>query len=111
MMLKNLVETIQGSLINSRDLQQEITQAYCADILSDVMAFAGRGYVWITIQTHVNIIAVARLKKLGAIILAGSNQPQPDTVLRSREKGVTLITTNLSAFEVAGLLYQAGLRN
>ncbi len=110
MLLRNLAEIVQGEFVNTGNLDQIVEQAYCADILSDVIAYADRGYVWITIHTHVNIIAVARLKKLGAVILAGNNLPHPDTVLRSREKGVTLITTKLSSFEVAGRLYQAGIR-
>ncbi len=83
---------------------------YAADLLSDVMGNAQEGDVWVTLQKHVNIVAVAQLKGLAAIVLVNGRQAEPDTVARAAEQGVAIITTPLSAFDAAGRLYELGLR-
>ncbi|MCE5311722.1 MAG: hypothetical protein LLF86_01065 [Nitrospiraceae bacterium] len=78
---------------------------YISDMLSDVMANASEGDIWITMQTHPNIVAVALVKGLACIILTGSRQPQPETLSKARAEGVLIMTTPHSTFEAAGLLY------
>lgn len=93
----------------SAQLQQEVTGGYAGDLLSDVMAHSAKGNVWITIQTHPNIVAVASLKDLAAIILAGGREPDPETLKKAAEEGIPLLISLLPAFELIGRLYQAGV--
>ncbi|MFW5708426.1 MAG: DRTGG domain-containing protein, partial [Bacteroidota bacterium] len=72
----------------------------------DVMGNADAGQVWITLQTHKNIMAIASLKDLAAIILVNNHQPEEDTLAQSNEDGVPILTTPLSTFEVAGKLWE-----
>ncbi|HPG41878.1 MAG TPA: DRTGG domain-containing protein [bacterium] len=92
------------------DLNTEVTGAIFSDILSDVMARARKGELWITNQTHVNIIALVFFKGLAGVILPGGIKPEPDAVEKAEQKNIPVFTTPNNAFEVAGQLYQVGLR-
>ena len=91
------------------DGELEIKHGYTSDMLSDVIANAGRDYVWVTMQTHINIIAVAALKDLAAIVLVRGHAPEPATIEVAKTKGVCVLGTNLSAFDITGQLYASGL--
>jgi len=86
--------------------EMEVTGGYGGDLLSDVMANSQAGHVWVTIQIHPNIVAVAVLKDLAAIILANGRKPQEETTKKAEEQGVTLAISSLSSFEVVGQLYE-----
>ncbi len=83
---------------------------YVSDLLSDVMGNALEGDIWITLQKHVNTVAVAQLKSLSGIVLVNGRRPETDTVARAAEFGLPIVTTDRSAFDVAGVLYGVGLR-
>ncbi len=83
----------------------EVTGGYCGDLLSDVIANAQAGQVWVTIQVHSNIVAVAALKDLAAVILANGRKPQEDTLRKAQEQNVTLLTSPMTSFELAGKIY------
>lgn len=86
-------------------LENEISGGYVSDLLSDVMGFARESQVWITLQTHQNVLAIASLKDLAAVILVKDFQPDEDTLLHSNEEGIPLLGTKMETFEIAGKLY------
>lgn len=88
-------------------LDNEIVGGYTSDLLSDVMGFAKEGDVWITLQTHKNIMAVATLKDLAAIILVKGFEPENDTVEVANQESLPLLGTSMQAFEISGELYNA----
>ncbi len=88
-------------------IDREITGGYVSDLLSDVMGNASEGEVWVTLQTHQNVLAIAALKELAAVILVKGFEPDEDTVAHSNEEGVPVLGTNLNTFEIAGKLYEA----
>ncbi len=87
-------------------LQKEVTGVYVSDLLSDVMANSNEGNIWVTLQTHLNIVAVAGLKNLAGIILVNNRQPEKEITEKAESEKVTIMTTSMPAFEVAGRLYQ-----
>lgn len=91
-------------------LEREVRGGYASDLLSHVMARAHEGDVWVTVQAHQNIVAVAVLLNLAGIIIAGGIEPQEDTVGKAEAEGIPLLTTGRPVFEVVGRLYAAGLR-
>ncbi len=91
-------------------LQTEITGGCVSDLLSYVMGSARAGNVWVTIQVHPNVVGVAALLDLAAVIVAGGQEPEEGTVEKAREQGVILLTTAEMAYVVAGRLYQLGVR-
>jgi len=111
MTVADVAQAIAGSVVAApEDAGNEVRGAYASDLLSDVMGNAQDGDVWITLQKHVNIVAVAQLKNLSAIVLIGGRQPNDDTLARAAEHRIPMVTTAYSAFDVAGLLYQLGVR-
>ena len=94
----------------SADLNKEVSGAYVSDMMSDVMGNAKDGFLWITIQVHLNIIAVASLKNLSGIILVNSRVPAEDTLKKAVAENIPIMTTPLSAFDLVGMLYGLGLR-
>jgi len=91
-------------------LETEVTGGYASDLLSDVMAHSKAGNVWVTLQTHRNIVAVATLKELAAVILVNGRKPDPETVAKAGEEKVLLLASQLPAFELIGRLYEMGIR-
>ena len=92
-----------------KGLEKEIKGGYCGDLLSNVMANAEEGCIWITVQTHQNIVAVAVLKNIAGIIITGNNMPEENTKKRADEEGIPLFVTDMNSFEIAGRLYEAGI--
>jgi serine kinase of HPr protein (carbohydrate metabolism regulator) len=86
-------------------LENKIEGGYVSDLLSDVMGNAAEGEVWITLQIHQNVIAIASLKDLAAVILVKDLEPDQETLEHSKEEGIPLLGTDLSTFEMAGKLY------
>jgi predicted transcriptional regulator len=92
-------------------INEEITGGYAGDLLSDVIANSKAGNVWITMQVHVNIVAVAVLKELSAIILIQGREPSEDTLQKAKAENVPILVSEYSAFELAGKLYTLGIGN
>lgn len=87
-------------------LNREITGGYVSDLLSDVMGNAEEGQVWITLQTHQNVMAIASLKELAAVIIVKGFVPDDDTIRHGNNEEIPLLGTDLSTFEISGQLYR-----
>lgn len=74
------------------------------------MARAKAGDLWITLQTHLNIVAVAALNDLAGVILVNGREPEEATLRKAQDEGVILMISQEPTFEVAGKLYQMGIR-
>ena len=106
MKLAEIVKQLQlGVLTASDKLDVEVDFGYASDLLSDVMAHGREGHLWITLQVHQNIIAVAKLKELAGIILVNNRCPLEDTKTKAEEEQVPILVTADSAFEISGRLY------
>ena len=98
-------------LSGKKGLENEITGAYVSDLLSDVMGNADNGNIWVTLQVHRNIIGVASLRDLAAIIIVKNLQPDKDTLELSEKEGIPVYTTPLGAFELCSKLYNLFIKN
>lgn len=112
MNLAEIAHTLKLELLTTPiDLASvEPTGGYASDMLSCVMSGAPRQGIWITLQAHNNIVAVAALLDLSAVIITENAIPEPATISRANEKGVTLFLTDLQTYEVAGRLWALGLK-
>ena len=88
------------------NLNNEIKGGYTSDLLSDVMGFAREGQVWITLQTHKNVLAIASLKELAAILLVKGNKPEEDMLEQAIDEGIPVLGTDAQTFETTGMVYQ-----
>jgi hypothetical protein len=110
MNVEEAAKKIEGTLVaGSAAAAKEVQGGYASDLLSDVMGNSREGDLWITMQKHVNIVAVAQLNGLAGIVLVNNRKPEPDTVARAEETGIPIITTPLQAFNVIGILYSLGI--
>jgi hypothetical protein len=91
-------------------LDGEVTGGYVSDLLSDVLAHADDGVLWVTLHIHQNIVAVASHKGLSGIVLVQGRQPEQDTIAKAEAEGIPILVSDLSAFELVGRLYKAGIR-
>lgn len=108
------VREIQSALkmeavAGEKGLDREVAGGYCGDLLSDAMANAPRAGIWLTVQSHQNIVAVGVLRELAAIVLVNGRKPDPETVAKAEEESIPLLLTPGSAFTVAGRLYELGV--
>ena len=81
--------------------EREVKSAYVGDLLSWVMGKADAGNVWITIMSNVNIVAVATLADTSCILLAEGVVPEEDVLDTASQKGVNILSSELSAYELA----------
>ena len=110
MRLAQVLQELKLQVVNGSDLEKRVTGGYASDLLSNVMAGAKPGQLWVTLQGHQNIVAVAVLLDLAAIVVAGGGEPDQETVQKAQVEGINLFTTPLPVFEIVGHLYQLGLR-
>ncbi len=101
--IKELKVAVEG------DMDLPVSCGYMGDLLSVVMGYAEEESAWITIQSHVNIVAVATLRGVSAIIIAHGFEPDEDTVETAKEENITILTTELNPFEAAKKLVEFGL--
>lgn len=101
----DIVQKLSLDIKVSGDLKKDVTGCYISDLLSDVMANSKEGEIWITLQTHPNIVAVAVIKGISGIIITNSRFPDPDTIKKAEDEHVTILTTPKTTFEIAGLIY------
>lgn len=111
MKLKEVINSLQLEIIagyvGEDDI--EVRGAYIGDLLSVVMANASEGNIWITIQTHLNIIAVASLVGLSSIIISEEMEIDNDTVEKAEEIGMPLFRSKLTSYEIACKLCKLGI--
>jgi hypothetical protein len=111
MELKKIVDKLGLTVaVDAGTLGRDVKGGYASDLLSDVMANAGAGALWITIQTHANIAAVCSLNDLAGVVVANGRQPSEDTLAKAREEGVNVLLSALSTFDLAGELYKLGIK-
>ncbi len=87
-------------------LHHEVRGGYTSDLLSDVMGNIQDGQVWVTLQTHMNVVAVATLRDVPAVVLVNSSQPDKDMLDKAVAEGLPVLRTDLGAFEISGKIYQ-----
>jgi hypothetical protein len=111
MKLQEIVESLALTVrAGHGSLDTEVTGGYAADLLSCAMAGAGKDVLWVTLQGHLNVVAIASLNELAGIIVTESKPVAPDALAKADQERVPILTTELSTFEVVGKLWELGVR-
>lgn len=106
MKVKDIVDEIEGvQFLVQGDVEKEVNGCYVSDLLSAVLANSKEGDIWITHQTHPNVVAVASVKDLAGVIITGNRDVDLETVKKAEHEKVTLFRCGLSKFEIVGLVY------
>jgi hypothetical protein len=110
MKISDLSELQDLEVIVPGNPDREITGGVAGDLLSCVMAEAEPGMIWVTIQVHVNVAAVAVLRDVSGIVLASGRKPNPDLVEKCREESLFLGVCSRKAFDACVALHALGVR-
>ena len=110
MKLTELIEKLNLGVKSAKGhLEREVTGGYASDLLSDVLAHSEEGNLWITLQVHQNIVAVASMKDLAGIVLVNGREPEQETVEKAEAENVVIMVTEMPTFELVGRLYSLGV--
>jgi len=97
-------------LTENKDFTQVVPSGgYASDLLSCVMAGAPHQGIWITLQAHANIVAVAALLELSAVIITEGAMPDTATIDKANRENITLLSTSAPTYTIVGKLWAAGL--
>jgi serine kinase of HPr protein (carbohydrate metabolism regulator) len=107
--VQHVVQQLNLGVTNDAGLEREITGGYASDLLSCVMAGAREGNIWVTLQAHPNVIAVASLVGLSAVVITEGIQPDQETIHRAANEQITLLTTTQTTFNLVGKLAELGI--
>ena len=110
MTLENLIAlTGAKNMTPGLPLDTQVSCGYTCDLLSWVMAHGKQGMAWITVQTHMNVIAAASLMEMAAVIIPEGIQMEEPSLEKAREEGVAVLQSDKTAFALCALLAQHGL--
>ena len=110
MKLTELIHKLNLSVRSAKgNLEREVTGGYASDLLSDVIAHGNEGNLWITLQVHQNIVAVASMKDLAGIILVNGREPEQETIEKAEAENIAIMVTEMPTFELVGKLYSIGI--
>jgi hypothetical protein len=109
MRVRQVIKQLGLNLTGGNQIDVEITGGYASDLLSCVMAGAKAGNIWVTLQAHPNIIAVASLIELAAVIVTEGVSPDHETILKAQETGIPLLTTAADTFATVVALAELGI--
>jgi hypothetical protein len=111
MNLKAIVDALELRVAAGTErLENEVTGGYTSDLLSCAMAGAGKGNVWVTLQGHLNVVAVASLNELAAVVVTEGKPIAAETASKAEEEGVVLLQTPLTSYQVIGRLWDLGVK-
>jgi hypothetical protein len=109
MYVREAIKQLGLNLTGGSRIDVEITGGYASDLLSCVMAGAKAGNIWVTLQAHPNIVAVASLLELSAVVITEGVSPDPETIHRAQETGIPLLTTAGDTYSVVAALAALGI--
>ena len=110
MKLSEIIEKLQLEIrTGSNRLDVDVTRGYASDLMSDVMANANEGDLWVTLQIHQNIVAVAIMRSLAGIILVNGREPDDETIRKAKAEEVPIMITTMPTFELVGKLFELGI--
>ena len=110
MKLTELIQNLKLDVRSAKNsLEREVTGGYASDLLSDVLANAAAGNIWITMQIHQNIVGVASMTDLAAIVIVNNREPEQDTIDKAEAENIPIMVSELPTFELVGRLYNLGV--
>ena len=109
MKLSELVQCIDATVLVESNEDTEISCGYTCDLLSWVMAHGAPGMAWVTVQTHLNVTAVAVLSEMACVILPENIDMEQESLNKARSEGMAVLKSPLTAYEICGRLFAQGI--
>ncbi len=98
--------------VNKKPINDDvtITNGYVGDLLSQVLASAKNESIWITIQSHLNIIGVAVMAGIPAVVICEGHNIPDEVIEKADEESISIFKSKDNSFELSGKLYESGIR-
>jgi predicted transcriptional regulator len=96
-------------IVGEEKLDIEVKTAFGADLMSDVLAFAKAGSLLLTGLTNTQVVRIANVLDIAAIILVRGKKPPAETLSMAKNLQIPILTTKYILFETAGRLYAKGI--
>lgn len=109
MLVSELAKLIEAEIVTEDVPDKEATCGYTCDLLSWVMANGKAGCAWVTVQTHLNVIAVASLHDMACVICPENIEPEKESVGKAVQEGIAVLRSPKTAYEICVLLGEAGV--
>ena len=110
MIVRDLIELLDAKdMTPETDKDTEVSCGYTCDLLSWVMAHGAAGMAWVTVQTHMNVIAVASLMEMAAVIIPEGIEMEAPSLEKAKEEGITVLESPLTAYEICARMASKGL--
>ncbi|HNZ30656.1 MAG TPA: DRTGG domain-containing protein [Smithellaceae bacterium] len=110
MKLREVKEILDANIIVGEEkLDMEVKTAFGADLMSDVLAFAKAGSLLLTGLTNTQVIRIANVLDIAAIILVRGKKPPMEALELAKDLHIPILTTKYILFETAGRLYTRGI--
>lgn len=101
MRISEMAKLLEAEILTLPDPELEVSGCYCGDLLSWVMGRAEENQIWITIMTNLNVVAVASLSGVSAVLITENAEVDKDALAKAEEQGINMLRTSLSTFEAA----------
>ena len=98
-------------LLNARSLtpslpeDAEVTCGYSCDLLSWVMSHGDSGMAWTTVQTNMNVVAVAVLADMACVILPEDVEMEKEVLDKATGEGIVVLSSPLTSYEICGRMH------
>jgi predicted transcriptional regulator len=89
---------------------REVPLCLCADLMSDVLAFAHPAALVITGLANHQSVRTASFADASAILFVRGKRPDDRSLDVAVEVGLPVLVTSHSMFDACGILFDAGLR-
>ncbi len=100
MKLSELKKKLELEVLSEGDLSKEIKGCYCSDLLSHCMSNIDSGNLWVTVQVNINIVAIAVLTELSAIIISQGMTVDNSVIEKAKQEGITIFKTDTASYEL-----------
>lgn len=109
MIVRDIIDILEGEIICEGNLDQEILTACGSDMMSDVLAFVKDQSVLLTGLVNPQVVRTAEMMDMACIIFVRGKVPDESIVTLAKSRGITLMKTRFRMFTACGLLYSNGL--
>lgn len=109
MKLQDIIKKINLTALTKAD-DRDVDGVYISDMISDVMNNAKTGNLWITTQTHKNVVSAANLLDISAVIVPNNKEVPQDTIRLANRFNIAILSSAYNAFDIANKLIVIGVK-
>jgi len=85
----------------SGETDKEVSSCYISDLLSRVLGGCQAGDIWITVQTSLNMVAVAIMADASCVILPEGLTAPDNVIEKANEEDLTIFSSKETAYTLA----------